>query len=249
MANSTTEKIYALAANPANKKLASDLEASGGKVVLYPQIATEKLPSDEETERLLDNLQDFDWLIFLDIFAADYFLQAFEANGRDFYELDGARICTLGEAVADRLRFVQVHADVVPNSVEQNAVVKSLVAYIGSAEIARKRFLIVKRDSASALEITSALQEKNAFIRELEIYSADISGAAGENSRLKALFAGGAIDEFVFTSPADFIALEELVARPTLAEILRESKISATDEVTLQFLREHSLNAAPFRRK
>ena len=250
MTNSTPEKIYALVANPANKKLISELEANGAKVIRFPQIETEKTPLDEKSVRLLENLHDFDWLIFSDVFAADYFLLTLEENGRDFYELDALRICTLGEAVADRLRFVQVHADVVPGSVKTEAVVASLAAYIGETEIGGKRFLLIKRvTSAAENEIVNKLNEKGAVVSELEIYRAEITDASGENARLKALLAGGAIDEFVFTAPADFIALEELAPSRLLSEILRETKISGTDEVTLQFLRERAVHAAPFRRK
>lgn len=244
------EKIYALAANPANKKLVAELEQCGARVILFPQITTEKAALGEESTRTVENLSDFDWLIFFDVFAADYFLEALEENGRDFYELDNARVCTLGEAVADRLRFAQVHADVVPNSVETESVIRSLAAYIGEREIGGNRFLLVKEEGAATAEIVGALNEKGAIVSELAIYRARIADAGGAaNAKTKALLAGGGVDELVFTAPADFIALEALVPRQMLAQILREAKISATDEVTVQFLRERSIIASLFRRK
>ncbi len=249
MENQNAAKTFALAASSSNKKLAAEIAASGATVISFPQIETEKALLDEKSNAFLNDLTEFDWLIFFDVFAADYFLQQLEENEKDFFELDALRVCALGEAVADRLRFVQVHADVVPNSSKTDAIVAALAAYIGEGEIGGKCFLAIKRRTAAETEIENALKEKGAVVSELEIYRARISAAAGETARLKALLAGGAIDEFVFTAPADFIALEELAAQKLLAEILRETKISATDEVTLRFLRERDLNAAPFRRK
>ena len=247
MENQEAQKIYGLSANPANKKLAAELEARGARVVCFPHIETEKAPLDEKSTLLLNDLNEFDWLIFTDVFAADYFLQMLEEKEFDFFQLDAFRICTLGEAVADRLRFAQIHADVVPVSIEIGAVIASLAAYIGEREMDGKRFLLIKRNRAT--EIENVLEQKGAVVTSMEIYRAGISNSNGENARLKAMLEGGAIDEFVFTAPADFFSLEELASRASLAEILRETKISATDQITLQFLRERSLKVSLFNRK
>lgn len=251
MENETAAKTYALVESAANKKLIAELETGGARVVRFPPIEIEKIAPDEKSSGVINDLTAFDWLIFTDVFAADFFLEMLEESGRDSFELDRLRICAFGESVSDRLRFSQVHADVVPVSIETNAVVASLAAYVGENEIAGKRFLVVKKYS-SASEIENAIEQTGAEIFTLEIYRAEMSSnARGETARLKALLTGGAIDEFVFAAPADFFALEEFfkTARVPLSEILRDAKISATDQVTVQFLHEHSVKAAPFRRK
>lgn len=251
MENETAAKTYALVENAANEKLIAQLETGGARVVRFPPLEIERIALDEKATAFFNDLTAFDWLIFTDVFAADFFLETLEEDGRDSFELDDLRICALGEAVSDRLRFARVHADVVPVSVETNAVVAALVSYIGENEIAGKRFLVVKKYS-SAAEVENVLKATGAEIIELEIYRAEISArASGDNARLKALLSGGAIDEFVFAAPADFFALEEFfkTERLPLSEILRDAKICATDQVTVQFLRERAVKAAPFRRK
>lgn len=250
MTNQTTEKTYALSANPANKKLVAELQTSGARVLTFPQIETTAIKSNEKSVGILNDLDAFEWLIFTDIFAADYFLQAFEAAGKDLFALDARSICAVGEAVADRLRFALIHADVVPGSIEPARIAHALAAYIGENQICGKRFLIVKRQRAAKAEIESALLEMGADVAELEIYAAKIADAARENTRLKTLFAGGAVDRFIFAAPADFISLEELTGRDELfARVLPDAKISATDEVTMQFLRERALKPVLFRRQ
>lgn len=244
MENENAPETYALCASSANKKLAARIEARGGRVVFFPPVETEKAALDEKSAGILENLAGFDWLIFADIFAADYFIRALEENDFDFYELDALRICTLGEAVADRLRFAQVHADVVAASVKSGAVAASLAAYIGAAKIGGARFLFIKRVQSAESEIETALKEMGAPVTTLEIYGVKNFAASNERARFKALFAGGAIDEFVFATPADFIALAETAARPMIEEFLRDARISATDELTLQFLRENDVPRA-----
>lgn len=251
-------KTYALVGGGNSKKLADALESSGANVVRFPPLRTEAAILDAKSKSILggggsgapeSRLTDFDWLIFTDIFAVDYFLQALEESGTDFFELDALRVCALGEAVADRLRFAALHADVIPNFVDADAVLIAVAAYVGESDIAGKRFLVVKKRGASG-EIENKITAAGASAAVLEIYQSEIAaGAANETARLKALLAGGAIDEFVFSAPADLLALGEFLPGVGLAEILRGIKISAADEVTFQSIREHDLEANYFRRK
>ncbi len=244
MALSSNEKTYALFTNPANKRRASALGASGANVIQFPPLKTEKLILDEKSAALLSRLTGFDWLIFLDIFAVDYFLQTLEEYEIDLFEVDAVRVCALGEAVSDRLRFASLHADIIPSSVESEAVLAALYDYVGENDIGGKSFLSIEMLFAEK-EIKNKLSEKGAIVMALEIYRAEITGA-NENARLKALLKGGAIDEFVFSSPEDLIALKAFVAHDSLVKILPETQISATDEITFQSLKEHNLKPKYF---
>lgn len=247
MSISSNEKTYAVVSNPANKKLISKLETSGAKVIRFPQVLTEKISLDEKSNGLLRQSTNFDWLIFFDVFAVEYFLRALEETGIDFFELDAARVCAFGEAVADRLRFAHLHADVIPSFVEPDAVFTSLAGYIGADEIDGKSFLSIKRRAAQN-EIIDKLSEKGAIVAELEIYGASLAESS-EAARLKALIKGGAIDEFVFSSPEDLPALQLFLPSDSIPEILLEINISAADEVTFQSLTEHNLKPRFFRAK
>lgn len=244
MSNSTNEKTYALVSSPLNKRLAARIETSGRRLVQFPPIETEKIALDEKSDVSANDWLNFDWLIFSDVFAVDYFLQTLEENGKDFFELDGLRVCALGEAVADRLRFVQLHADVIPQSVETEAVFAALSAYIGEDAVGGKSYLSVKKRSAEN-EINKKLTEKGAIAAELEIYRAKFA-ETGENIRLKILLKGGAIDEFIFSSTEELITLKEFLSPDSLSEVLFETEVSATDDVTFQSLKEHNLKPKYF---
>ncbi|HXG84812.1 MAG TPA: uroporphyrinogen-III synthase [Pyrinomonadaceae bacterium] len=247
MAIINSEKTYALIASPIGKKLAAAIERAGAKVIPFPQIKTQPTESSEELIGYLSEVLDFDWLIFSDVLAVNYCLERLEEATADLFNLDELHICALGEAVADRLRFVQIHTDVVPMSIQTETVFTALTDYIGDEQLSGKRFLIIKRKSPE-VEIKGKLTGRGAIVVELEIYETVIE-ERNENARLKALVKGGAIDEFVFSSPEDLIVLQEFPAAESIAEILTDAAISAADDVTLQSLREHNLKPRRFSAK
>lgn len=244
MPNPTNEKTYALLPSPMNKRLAARIEANGSRIIRFPQIVTEKIASGKYPGLPAIDWLNFDWLIFFDVLAVDYFLQMLEENKTDFFELDTLRVCALGEAVADRLRFVQLHADVVPHSIETGAVFSALSDYIGENQIRNNSFLSVKKQAAEN-EINKRLTDCGAKANELDIYSAEFE-QTGENIRLKTMLKNGAIDEFVFSSTEELISLKVFLSPDSLMEFLFETSVSATDDVTFQSLKEYNLKPKYF---
>ena len=241
MSNATDHKTYGLFSTANNRKLIDKLESSGAKVFQFPPIETEKVILNETSINYLHNLTSFDWIIFPDVFAVEYFLQALEEFSVDFFELDAVKVCVFGEAVADRLRFVQLHADLIPNFVETENIFAAIKNYISQNVLENLRFLLLKETDAE-IELTEILTENKAFVTELPIYQARIKDKR-EVSKLKTLLAGGAIDEFIFSSPTDIIALKYLFSVDEISEVFNEIKVSATDEVMFQMLKEHNQKA------
>ncbi|HXH68919.1 MAG TPA: uroporphyrinogen-III synthase [Pyrinomonadaceae bacterium] len=246
MTNSN-EKTYALFSNPTNKKIIAELEKEGAKVFQFSPLITEKTVLDEKSVADIKNLNAFDWIIFPDVLTVDYFLQVLEENGIDLFEIDSIQVCAFGEAVADCLRFVQLHADVIPNSVEAASVFLALLDYIGKDKLCNLKFLLPKEISQE-FEIKGKLIESRASVVELPIYQAKIS-TADETAKLKALLKGGAIDEFIFSLPTDLIALKHYFNNKLISTTLSEINISTVDKAMFQTLKEHDLKADYFRLK
>lgn len=241
MANSLEKKTYAVFANAANKKLISDLEKNGCKVFRFPTLETEKIYLDEAKREFLKKITNFDWLVFTDIYSVEFFLQALDENGLDYFEIDAVKVCALGEAVSDSLRFVQLHADVIPDTRKTEKVFSAIKDYLYTDEIKNLKFLLVKEIS-QICKLTEKLKENGAEVFELSVYQAKISNK-NEIVRLKTLLSVGAVDEFVFSSAADFVALQFYFAGESIADFLAEIQISATSEIVFQTAKE--LNFRP----
>jgi len=239
MSDSANQKTYGLFTSPANRKIISKLESINAKILLFPPIKTEKVRLDDENIEQLKNFKNFDWLIFPDVLAVDYFLENLQENALDIYELDFLRVCAVGESVVDRLRFSSIHSDVIPKTIETNDIVAALIDYIGEAELGSQRFLFPKEESEND-ELTEKLKAKAAIVSEFPVYTV-VDFHNLETTKLKILLKGGAIDEFIFTSPTDFIALKYYFKNEKISDIFSEIKVSASDNLMLQCARENNL--------
>ena len=239
MSDVADEKTYALFANSANRKLIAELENTGAKVFQFPPINTEKIVLDEKSVENLRHLADFDWLIFPDVLAVDYFLEALEENEIDSFEMDFLRVCAFGEAISDRLRFVAIHADIIAASIEIEVVFAAMLDYIGAGEMRGLKILFPKEHFYEN-PLTKKMQKFGAKVLELPIYKVRIEKNL-ELTKLKTLLEAGAIDEFIFTAPDDFIALKKYFGNKKLIDIFRAVKVSAADAVNFQTAREHKL--------
>ncbi|HRH44281.1 MAG TPA: uroporphyrinogen-III synthase [Pyrinomonadaceae bacterium] len=236
MLNFSPAKTYGLFDSAANRKTIAELEKIEADFVLYPNIAA-KMVENAELENIVS---DFDWLIFPDVYTVEFFLQKLEETGFEFYELDVLRVCAFGESVSDRLRFAQLHADIITNSIKTLDVLQSLKDYIfDESEFASLSFLILKEANAK-VEISDELKKLDAAVTEIPIYQVEIENDAAF-AKPKALLKGGAIDEFIFSSPFDAINLSHIFQTDNLAEVLAETELTATDNQTLQTLEEFRL--------
>lgn len=242
MSNSIAGKTFALFDNPINKKIIAEIESAGAKIFKFPVIEAEKMEPDKTSVEILKNLKKYDWVIFPDVLTVDFFLESLAENGVDFFEMDELRVCALGECVSDRLRFGQLHADVIPRKIAAKNVLSALKDYAGENELGNLEFLLIKENSLTG-EIKNQLLAANAKFSELPIYRIKIGGK-NEIAKLKTLLKGGAIDEFIFSAPTDFIALEYIFNEEPLARIFSEIKISAVDALTRQIIREHDIKPA-----
>lgn len=221
------DKTYAVFDRPANRKIITGLEEQGAKVfkIKFPEIETAKL-LDEDLQKM-QNPIDFDWLVFPDVFAVEIFLQKLEASNFDFFELDAVRICAFGEAVSDRLRFVQIHSDVIPANFHPENIFQAISDF--AVEIENLRFLILKR-TESLCELSNLLRAEKADVSEIEIYQFK---ADPEFSKVKALLTGGAVDAFLFNSPEEVFAFANLFGDLTFEDL----RLSSNDETTRQTIK------------
>lgn len=238
MSNLETKKTYGLFAGPTNKKLISSLLESGENLLVYPTFAAEKVDLTAAAEEKLKNLSNYNWLIFTDVYAVDFFIELLRELEIDLFELDELRVCAFGEAIADRLRFVQIHADIVPTKIDCETVFTKISEYVES-EIEQLKFLVIKGKSNFSA-IVEKLKNDNTVVDELAVYQGKFTDES-EIVRLKTLLKSGALDEFVFSTAEDLVNVRLLFPNEEFGSIFQEIKISATTENAFQSLLENGL--------
>jgi uroporphyrinogen-III synthase len=246
MSNPDLRKTYGFVANPLNKSLINELREKGEEVLVFPALQPKKLEPDERAAKFIKNPAYFDWLIFMDVYAAEFFIEAMRERETELFELDNLTVCALGEAVADRLRFVQVHADVIPPSPAAEAVFAAISRF-ASGGLSQTRFLILRENSEN-FGLVELLKRENALVVELPLYAAGFENET-ELIRLKALLKGGAVDEFVFSTPEDVLGLKFLFPEDEFQQLFKEVKATATSEIVFQTLQENKLRPLYFHHK
>lgn len=232
-----SESTIALFARAGNRKLLGQLAEKGNKVIQFPSPELQILNADAE---FFYGVSSFDWIIFNDVLSVEYYLQNAESVEMDLFDLDALRICAVGEAVADRLRFNQIHADLIPPKTDFEAIYSSLSDYIADDdELVRLNFLIVCQNGTLP-KIAKILEEKQASVCILPIY--EMNFVESETlPKLKAMLIGGAVDAFIFTSPAEILYLKAILATEKLNDLMADIKITATDQITRKSLAENDL--------
>lgn len=245
MTENKVEKTYAVVSVGRNRKLIESLRALNHKIIEIPASGFEKIWLGEEKIEVLKNIAQYDWLVFPDVFAAEFFLEILDENEYEMFELDHLRVCVFGEATADRLRYAQIHTDVIPPKNTKETIFAALTDYVaGESSLSDLKFLIVKKINEN-IELTDELDKLKIFYREVAIYRSK-PATGEETAKLKALILGGAIDEFVFTSSEDWETLREIFSGANIKKLLGGTLISATDEATRQTLNENDIAARIF---
>lgn len=235
------DKTYGIFTTPQNQKIIAKMRESNASVIefSYGEIIERDL-SETETENL-GNIAQFDWLVFGDVFSADFFIRKLEEIGLDLYELDEIRICSFGEAVADRFRFVQLHSDIIAQKIDETHIADSIVSYIGkSAELENTKILVVGFKS-NVSQFADILRSKNSSVTELNLADFEPIKANGITI-MKTMLAGGAVDDFIFCSVEDVMQFKLNFGNELLNEKIFDT-VWGTDEITLKTLDEFGIKA------
>lgn len=233
-----TEKTYGAFDSKLNRKLLTKLEDDGKVLFKFPEVLKEEVKITPAGNAILKNMQNYDWLIISDVFAVDFFIELLKANNLDLYELDNLRICAYGEAVADRLRFVQIHADVIADRIDDGLIFKQLAEYIFDVNEFVELEVLFVQVSDKKYKIIEKLTDANSNITVFETYQNQLKEKA---SKLKLLLTNGAVDEFIFFNPDEVFDLATIFSEMSLNEVLQEVKVRANNESTFQTLREYGL--------
>lgn len=224
-----------------NRPAIRRLESLGYAVVSVPGPMIEpRTPTRMELSFLGDPGQ-FDLVLFLDPISVERFSELAESEGIDVFEYDRPVICALGEAVADGLRFIQLHSDIIPASLVDGAVARSLIDFAGGeTALAGQRALVigsVREAMPPGVSLDLFGEVRSVWLSELK--SDSIKGHA----KIKALLAGGAIDAVFVSSAFDLVDLRVLTRAYGLEDLGSGPEIFCSNELIQAALTEVGLAA------
>lgn len=209
--------------------LARRLAELGAEVLCQPAIEIKPLPLTDTSDRVLDMLDRFDWIVFSSRNGVQHFferlLHPLLANNRDVRALGKAKIAAIGPGTAEELWGYHVRADLVPDEFRAESLAKAL----GSGA-AGKRFLLVRANRGREL-LAEELAKAGGIVEQAIVYeSVDVERVDPE---IAARMAAGRIDWTIITSSA----IARSAAR-LFGDALSKSKLVSISPITSGTLRE-----------
>lgn len=238
---SILNKTYGLFTNRINKKIVEKISDSVDQILEFDRpIAIKNELTNDENEILL-NLQNIDWIIFTDINSVEFFIQTLEDLEIELFELDNLRILAFGESVADRLRYIQIHADIIVNILDDDLIFQQLKDYIYDENEFKGLSILFIKNKELNFNLSKLLANSISSFLELNIY---ISKFSDISSKQKLLFQNGAVDEFLFFEPSDVFDLKILFYPAEFRDLFNEVIAKGADQNTLNTLNEAGINGA-----
>ncbi len=104
------------------------LEEAGAQVVQFPTIEIAPPASYESLDRVIECIDDHQWLIFTSTNGVDAFFERLRHHGEDSRALAGVMVAAVGESTADDLRRRGIEPDLVPPKFQSTALLPLLEA-------------------------------------------------------------------------------------------------------------------------
>ncbi|MBC7931512.1 MAG: uroporphyrinogen-III synthase [Rubrivivax sp.] len=222
-------------------EFAAALEAHGARVVACPTIEIVPPESFAPLDEAIENLFGYDWIIFTSVNSVEYFLTRLEARGKEVGELDGLRVCAIGEATCEKLVAAHVHVDVVPLKFQAEGVFAALEIYLGGREQFDNLNVLLPRAAVARDYLPNALEEAGARVDIVAAYRT-IRPATTDRARVEALLVGGGIDCITFTSSSTVHNFAQLFDTRDLRPLLAGVRVACIGEITAGTSAEYGLS-------
>jgi uroporphyrinogen III methyltransferase/synthase len=210
-------------------ELARPLAELGANVLFQPAIEIKPLAITDTSDRPIDMLDRFDWLVFSSSNGVRHFfdrlIDSHAQPRRDLRELGRIKIAAIGPGTAEELSRYHLRADLVPGEYRAESLAQSL-----SGGAAGKRFLLV-RASRGREVLADELTKAGATVEQVVVYeSADVDQA---DQHTAAKMAASEIEWTTVTSSAIGRSLARM-----FGDSLRKTKLVSISPVTSATLRE-----------
>ena len=223
-------------------EFAAELERFGARVVACPTIEIVPPESYAQLDEAIDNLFGYDWLLLTSRNAVEHFLARLSALGKDVSELDGLRVCAIGEATAERLVAAHVHVDLVPEKSRAEGVFEALEKFLGGREQFEGLNFLMPRAAVARDFLPRALEEAGARVDVVTAYRT-VRPETNDRARAEALLVGGGVDCVTFTSSSTVHNFAQLFDTRDLGRLLAGVRVACIGGVTAETAAEYGLRA------
>jgi uroporphyrinogen III methyltransferase/synthase len=219
------------------------LEDLGAEVIEFPTIEIVPPASYEGLDRSIENIKDYDWLIFTSRNAVKYFFRRFFEKDRDIRDLSGIRICSIGTKTAGEIKKYGLKVDLVPDEFHAEGLVEAFLkttqGELAGGRFTGMRFLLPRAEKAREL-FPEKIREFGGEIDVPVAYRTIKPESRG--MRLRRFLREGRISVATFTSAATFRNFRQIMGKEA-DELLKRVAIAVIGPVTAKAVEQAGLHA------
>jgi uroporphyrinogen III methyltransferase/synthase len=230
-----------LVAPSANLELGSKLEKRGARVMTWPKLILSPPETYEPLHEAIESLFGYDWLVFRNVNAAEFFLRRFGALGHEIAELDSIRVCAMGADTVHKLEASQVHLDVIPHKLSSPAALSAIADYMGGREQLSGLNFLIPSSAVSVTDLKNLLENAGVRADQIASYRTCLLDDSSL-TRISALLKGGGIDCVAFTTSSAVDEFATLFDSNDLGQLLTGVVVACIDENTSQAAERFGLN-------
>ncbi len=227
-------KIIVTRAADQASEFSNMLKDLGATVLECPTIKLVEPDSWVELDTAIDDLKNFDWIVFTSVNAVRFFFERLTIRGFDCRVLAKSKICTVGPKTAEAIRLHGIRPDMIPSDYKAEGV----IAEFSALDVTGKHILFPRADKARDI-ITTELQKMGAHVHAPITYQNIIPDRLCPEALLA--LEKRSIDCIAFTSSSTVINLSHMLGVDLLTDMLKGVAVASIGPITTKTCRDIGL--------
>lgn len=162
------KRIVVTRARSQASDLVRRLEDLGAQCLEYPTIRIAPIPDDSGLDAAIENLTEYDWLIFTSVNGVRFFFERLFQSGKDVRALGHLKTAAIGPATSRKLLDFGIRTDILPETYRAESVIEAF----SSVDIKERRVLLPRAKDARVI-LPAELKKMGARVDEIIVYSAE----------------------------------------------------------------------------
>lgn len=208
-------------------KLSNRLRDLGANVIEIPTIEIVPPNSWEDVDKSIDNISEYDVIIFTSVNGVKYFFGRLRELKRDIRILKGIKICAIGSATKESIEELGIFVDIIPDEYVAESVIEKLKEF----GIEGKKFLLPRAKIARDI-IPESIKSLGGYIDVVTVYETVKPEASFE--ALKEVFEKNIVDIITFTSSSTVKNFFDLLGDTKIPERINFASIGPITSNTLR---------------
>lgn len=201
------------------------LEELGSEVIECPTI--EIIPPDSYVplDRTIQDLEEYDWIVFTSVNGVKEFLNRLQYLGKDSAALEGIRLAAIGPETAREMASHGIQVEFVPAEYRAEGILHGL----NPAEVEGKRFLLPRAATARDI-LPRTLKEWGAEVDVVQAYRT--VPAKGSAAILSGVLSENKVDMVTFTSSSTVRYFVDLLSPVDLKKFCKSVAVACIGPIT-----------------